>query len=76
MAQKPSFPSVPVEFGAKLQNTDGTAVKDFITSPSGGAMIGVIRAASDDTAAVTLQFVITSYSIQETKLYDSPEVTK
>jgi len=56
MAQKPSFPSIPVEFGSKLQDGDGTAVKDFITSPSGGAMIGVIRAASDDTAAVTLQF--------------------
>jgi len=56
MAQKPAFPAVPVEFGVKLQNADGTSVKDFIASPAGGAMIGVIRAASDDTAAVTLQF--------------------
>jgi len=56
MAQKPAFPATPVEFGVKLLNADGTAVKDFIVSPATGCRMGVIRAASDDTVAVTLQF--------------------
>jgi len=59
MAQKPAFPSVPVEFGVKLLNANGTAVTDFVLSPAGGCRIGVIRAASDDIVAVTLQFLRT-----------------
>jgi len=56
MAQKPAFPASPVEFGVKLLNADGLAVKDFVISPSSGCRMGVIRAASDDTVDVRLQF--------------------
>lgn len=59
MADKPAFPSTPLDYGVKLQNADSTNVKDFFTSPTGGVMVGVLRAASDDTVAVTLQFLRT-----------------
>lgn len=63
MATKPSFPGTPVVYPVKLQNADGTGFKDFLTSPTGGVMLGRIRVASDDTAAVVLQF---AYNVSAT----------
>lgn len=58
MATKPSFPGTPVGYAVKLQAADSTTFKDFITGPTGGVMLGRVRAASDDTNAVILQFAL------------------
>lgn len=72
MGQRPVFPATPAMYGAKFQNADGTALKDLFTSPDGGMMLGVLRAASDDTAGVVLQFAVqlsgTDYVLGEVQI--------
>lgn len=72
MANSVNFPGTPVDYGVKIQNSDGTTPKDFIVGPTGGLMVGQIRAASDDTADVVLQFTRTvagvDYIIGESKV--------
>jgi hypothetical protein len=59
MSSHPNFPGTPAITGAlSLYNTTGTGFQDFYAAPAGGngVMCGRLRAASSDTAAVTLQF--------------------
>jgi hypothetical protein len=59
MATKPAFPGTPaITAGLSLTNSHGTNLADlYLASGAGqGVMLGRLRAASDDTAAVTLQF--------------------
>lgn len=59
MSTHPNFPGVPAISGAlSLVNATGTAFVDIYSASSGGngVMVGRLRAASTDTAAVTLQF--------------------
>lgn len=59
MSSHPNFPGTPAITGAlSLVNATGTTFVDFYTASSGGSgvMCGRLRAASSDTAAVTLQF--------------------
>lgn len=63
MAQKPTFPGTPAVYPVKLQAADSTTFKDFLTSPANGVMLGVIRAASDDTSDVVLQFALNISSV-------------
>jgi len=62
MASTPAFPGLPAISVAKaLASADGTAFVAFYTAPStsdggNGVILGRLRATSDDTAVVTLQF--------------------
>ena len=59
MATKPAFPGTPaITAGLSLVNANGANLTDvYLASGAGqGVMLGRLRAASDDTAAVTLQF--------------------
>ncbi|MBI4804474.1 MAG: hypothetical protein HY795_04480 [Desulfovibrio sp.] len=56
MGAYPNFPNTPVHFGVKIQAADLTDIKDFIESPEGGCLIGVIRASSDNGTPITLRF--------------------
>lgn len=62
MASTPAFPGLPAVTAARaFTSTEGTAFVPLHTaadaaSGGNGVMIGRLRATSDDTAAVTLQF--------------------
>lgn len=64
MPSTPNFAGTPaISAGLSLANANGTSLVDFYTAPAApdgkGVMAGRLRATSDDTAAVTLQFVRT-----------------